>query len=96
MCPPSCLFESVRCRCSPRPRAVNRLRRRMANLDPAVAANNALAICTPLAEMGILRYAEFWYEDGSIVLVTQNSGFCIYSDWLTQRSKLFYERLATP
>lgn len=45
-----------------------------------MAANHALAALAPLAAMGISRDAEFWYEDGSIVLVAQNVGFCIYRD----------------
>ena len=38
---------------------------------------------------GFERSAEFWFEDGSVVLVAQNTGFRVYRALLARQSTVF-------
>ena len=50
----------------------------------------------PPEESGLARDAEFWYADGSIVLVAQRTAFRVYAGWLARRSEVFRDMLSIP
>ena len=42
------------------------------------------------------RDEEFWFEDGSIVLVARDTGFRVYRELLARRSQIFRDLFAVP
>lgn len=45
---------------------------------------------------GFTRDDEFWYKDGSIVLVAQSVGFRVYRELLVERSAVFRDLFSLP
>ncbi|KZT66059.1 hypothetical protein DAEQUDRAFT_715503 [Daedalea quercina L-15889] len=50
----------------------------------------------PTANVDLVRDEEFWYDDGSIVLIAQNTGFCVYRALLAMRSEVFRDLFSAP
>ncbi|TFY62998.1 hypothetical protein EVJ58_g3505 [Rhodofomes roseus] len=47
-------------------------------------------------DLGLVRDEEFWYEDGSVVLVAGNVGFRVYRGLLVRRSEVFSDLFSVP
>ncbi|OJT07013.1 hypothetical protein TRAPUB_2143 [Trametes pubescens] len=56
----------------------------------------ARAITEEIHSPSFSRDSEFWFEDGTIVLVSQNVGFRVYKQELVERSPLFSDLLSIP
>ncbi|KAH9835461.1 uncharacterized protein C8Q71DRAFT_765982 [Rhodofomes roseus] len=51
---------------------------------------------TGAEDSGLVRDKEFWYEDGSVVLVAGNVGFRVYRGLLVRRSEVFSDLFSVP
>lgn len=47
-------------------------------------------------DIGLTRDEEFWYDDGSVVLVAQDVAFRVYRGWLARRSEVFSGMFSIP
>lgn len=60
------------------------------------AAVPARAVSEEIQSPGFSKDADFWFADGTIVLVSQNVGFRVYKQGLAERSPLFSDLLSIP
>lgn len=65
----------------------------LARTPPAVLAR---AVSEEIHSSSFTKDSEFWFEDGTIVLVSQNVGFRVYKQELAERSPLFSDLLSIP
>ncbi|KAL1938096.1 hypothetical protein VTO73DRAFT_11925 [Trametes versicolor] len=65
----------------------------LARTPPAVPAR---AVSEEIQSPGFSKDAEFWFDDGTILLVSQNVGFRVYKKGLAERSPLFSDLLSIP
>ena len=49
---------------------------------------------TPLENDTIERDQDLWFDDGNIVLVAENVGFCIYKGLLSSQSPVFSDLIS--
>ena len=40
---------------------------------------------------GLKRDADFWFDDGNVIVVAGNTGFRLYRGWLAAESPVFYD-----
>ncbi|KAI1795379.1 hypothetical protein LXA43DRAFT_1108555 [Ganoderma leucocontextum] len=56
--------------------------------------------CAPAPDFGpphnLEHDPEFWFEDGSVVLIIQNIGFCVYKQLLAEHSPFFRDLFRIP
>ena len=49
-----------------------------------------------MALKGITRHPDLWFEDGNVILIAENTGFCVYRGVLVGQSNVFRDRLRIP
>lgn len=42
---------------------------------------------------GVTKHPNLWFDDGNIILVAENVGFCVYQGIITKQSEVFRDRL---
>ena len=45
---------------------------------------------------GITRHPNLWYEDGTVILIVEKTGFRVYRGLLAQHSEVFHDMLSLP
>ncbi len=72
-------------------------KRRRATSDPNYHAwYRRVQITEPVPPPSLVHDPEFWFEDGSIVLVAHNIGFRVYKRLLSEHSPLFRDLFQMP
>lgn len=55
-----------------------------------------MAASTCQGSSGLIRVAELWFDDGSIIIRAENTLFKVYKGTLMQQSELFHDLLTLP
>lgn len=49
-----------------------------------------------MALTGIARHPDLWYEDGTVILIAEKTGFRVYRGLLAQHSEVFRDMFSLP
>ncbi|KAI0351200.1 hypothetical protein OH77DRAFT_1462343 [Trametes cingulata] len=71
-------------------------KRRRANSDPNYSVHRRPALPDPTVPPNVTHDREFWFEDGSVVLIAYNVGFRVYKRLLIEHSPFFRDLFQIP
>ncbi|KAI0364033.1 hypothetical protein BV20DRAFT_57181 [Pilatotrama ljubarskyi] len=71
-------------------------KRRRASSDPNYSVLRRAALPDPTVPLNVTHDPEFWFEDGSVVLIAYNIGFRVYKRLLVEHSPFFRDLFQIP